>query len=93
MVLRGLKAISAQAAEGWLDEFISKAAIAISPVTSDQIAIARTAHQIFGKGLGHPEHLNFGDCFAYALAKSAGAPLLFKGDDFEWTDIEAALSV
>ena len=41
----------------------------------------------FGKGSGHPAKLNFGDCFAYALAKSFGEPLLFKGDDFSRTDV------
>ena len=42
----------------------------------------------FGKGTGHPARLNMGDCFAYALARDLGEPLLFKGDDFRLTDIE-----
>lgn len=49
------------------------------------------AHRRFGRGSGHPANLNFGDCFAYALAKSRRLPLLFKGDDFSHTDIEPAL--
>jgi uncharacterized protein with PIN domain len=50
---------------------------------------ARRAFVRYGKGL-HPARLNFADCFAYALAKARGVPLLFKGDDFAWTDIVPA---
>lgn len=49
------------------------------------------AHNRFGRGSGHKAHLNFGDCFAYALAKARNLPLLFKGDDFIHTDVEPAL--
>ncbi len=49
------------------------------------------AYRDFGKGSGHKAQLNFGDCFAYALSKARGEPLLFKGDDFRKTDVEAAL--
>jgi hypothetical protein len=52
------------------------------PVTEAQARIAREAYRDFGKGSGHPARLNFGDCFAYALAKATGEPLLFKGTDF-----------
>jgi ribonuclease VapC len=62
----------------------------IEPVTVDQAHAARQAFHDFGKGR-HPEGLNFGDCFAYALAKITGEPLLFKGDDFKNTDIVSAL--
>ena len=61
----------------------------LMPVTPEQFEIARAAWRRYGKG-NHPAALNFGDCFAYALAKSAGEPLLFKGGDFSRTDIEAA---
>ena len=64
--------------------------IAIEPVTEEQ---AHRAHQAFcdyGKGR-HPAGLNFGDCFAYALAKVTGEPLLFKGEDFAKTDVVSAL--
>ena len=64
--------------------------IVATPVTEDQARIAREAYRDFGKGSGHPARLNFGDCFAYALAKVTGEPLLFKGDDFGFTDIAAA---
>ncbi len=52
--------------------------------------IAREAFRRYGKGQGHPARLNFGDCFAYALAKATGEPLLFKGGDFAETDISVA---
>jgi len=71
-----------------LDPFLVDSHIRIEPVTEAQARIARTAYQRFGKGSGHPARLNFGDCFAYALARDLGEPLLFKGDDFRLTDIE-----
>jgi ribonuclease VapC len=71
------------------DELLATAQIAIEPVTEAQARIAREAYRDFGKGSGHPAQLNFGDCFAYALAKESGEPLLFKGDDFHHTDIAA----
>ncbi len=73
------------------DELIKVAEITIEPVTEDQARIAREAYRDFGKGSGHAAKLNFGDCFAYALAKVTGEPLLFKGDDFVHTDIDQAL--
>jgi ribonuclease VapC len=69
------------------DELIAEAGIVIEPVTDAQARIAREAYRDFGKGSGHPAQLNFGDCFAYALAKATGEPLLFKGNDFVHTDI------
>jgi ribonuclease VapC len=74
------------------DEFIREANISIESVTAIQAKIARDAYRDFGKGSGHPARLNFGDCFAYALAKESGEPLLFKGGDFSHTDIVAALT-
>jgi ribonuclease VapC len=73
------------------DDFIREANIFIESVTEIQAQIARAAYRDFGKGSGHPARLNFGDCFAYALAKESGEPLLFKGGDFAHTDIVAAL--
>ena len=64
------------------DDFLREAAIAIEPVTAEQAKVAREAYRDFGRGSGHAARLNFGDCFAYALAKTTGEPLLFKGDDF-----------
>ena len=71
------------------DELIAKAEIAIEPVTFEQARVAREAYRDFGRGSGHPAGLNFGDCFAYALAKTCGEPLLFKGEDFSRTDVVA----
>ncbi len=65
-----------------LDAVIAELGIEIAPVTSEQARIARQAYRDFGKGSGHPARLNFGDCFAYALAMERGEALLSKGDDF-----------
>ncbi len=65
--------------------------ISIEAVTEAQARIARQAHRRYGRGSGHPAHLNFGDCFAYALARDRNEPLLFVGNDFIHTDIRSAL--
>jgi ribonuclease VapC len=70
-----------------VDECFKIAQISIEAVTETHAQIARDAYRDFGKGSGHPAKLNFGDCFAYALAKSRREPLLFKGNDFTHTDI------
>ncbi|HSI40236.1 MAG TPA: type II toxin-antitoxin system VapC family toxin [Xanthobacteraceae bacterium] len=92
LVLRGLKKIAAEHAEQWLNRFLDAAGIRVEPVTAAQADLAREAHRRFGKGTGHAASLNYGDCFAYALARSMRAPLLFKGEDFARTDIEPALA-
>lgn len=69
-----------------LDEYLVASGISVVPVTEEQFSAARTAWRRFGKGR-HPAALNFGDCFAYSLAKTSGEPLLFKGLDFGRTDI------
>jgi len=73
-----------------LDDLIAETGLVIEPVTRDEAEIARAAYRDFGKGSGHPAGLNFGDCFAYALAKATREPLLYKGDDFSKTDVAAA---
>jgi ribonuclease VapC len=73
------------------DELVDTAELDVEPVTHDQARIARNAYRDFGKGSGHKAGLNFGDCFAYALSKSTGEALLFKGNDFSHTDITPAL--
>jgi ribonuclease VapC len=78
------------ASEGILDLFLHRAGVEIVPFDQDQLAVARTAFRRFGKGR-HPAGLNFGDCFAYALARFMDEPLLFKGNDFPRTDIASAL--
>ena len=71
------------------EAFFRRAGVVIEPVTVEQGELARQAFLDFGKGR-HRAGLNFGDCFAYALAKAKGEPLLFKGKDFAATDIPAA---
>jgi ribonuclease VapC len=66
--------------------------VQIADVTAPQALLAREAYRDFGKGSGHPARLNFGDCFAYALAKERDEPLLYKGDDFGHTDVGSALA-
>ena len=75
------------------DELVQTAELHVEPVTGDQARIARDAYRDFGKGGGRKAGLNFGDCFAYALAKSTGEDLLSKGNDFGHTDITSALEV
>jgi len=77
-------------AERHLADFLQEAGSVEMPITSEIGAAAVRAMARFGRGTGHPAKLNFGDCFSYACAKSAGVALLFKGDDFIHTDIEAA---
>lgn len=68
--------------EAEYDDVLAELGVSIEPVTEIQAKIARKAYRDFGKGSGHPAKLNFGDCFAYALATETGRPLLYKGDDF-----------
>lgn len=72
-----------------LDDFVDEGQFVIEPVTPEQVMIGRAAYRDFGKGSGHPAQLNYGDCFAYALAKVTGEPLLFIGRDFSETDLRA----
>ena len=84
-----LESRSGPAAGYELDAFLQEAEIELEPVTPEQAQAARRAWRRFGKG-NHPAGLNFGDCFAYALAEATREPLLFKGGDFELTDVEVA---
>lgn len=72
------------------DDLLATVGVQIEPLTAEQAVLARQAHVDFGKGSGHPAKLNLGDCFAYALARATGEPLLFKGDDFSATDLSSA---
>lgn len=72
-----------------LDALLATYEIELIPVDAEQAEAARVAWRRYGKG-NHPARLNFGDCFSYALAKTTGEPLLFKGNDFSQTDIEPA---
>jgi ribonuclease VapC len=75
---------------GKLDTLFVEQEIEIVPFDREQLAFARAAFRRFGRGR-HSAGLNFGDCFAYALAKARALPLLFKGNDFAQTDIESAI--
>ncbi|HXP84209.1 MAG TPA: type II toxin-antitoxin system VapC family toxin [Bryobacteraceae bacterium] len=74
-----------------LDELIRIAGIELRPVTVEQARLAREAYRDFGRGSGHAAKLNLGDCYAYALAKELGEPLLFQGAGLAETDVEAAV--
>jgi ribonuclease VapC len=73
------------------DDLVREAQVSVEAMTATHGLAARRAYHACGKGARHPVKLNFGDCFAYALAKETGEPLLFKGDDFSRTDIKAAV--
>ncbi|MEE8188820.1 MAG: type II toxin-antitoxin system VapC family toxin [Kiloniellales bacterium] len=73
-----------------LDLLVLRAGIETIAFSADQLSIARHAFRTFGKGR-HPAGLNYGDCFSYALSKSSGEPLLFKGADFSKTDVRPVL--
>ena len=73
-----------------LEALISRARVTVAPFDTAQASVATAAWRRFGKGR-HAASLNMGDCYSYALARSLGAALLFKGDDFAQTDIGAAI--
>jgi ribonuclease VapC len=75
-----------------LDRYLAAGEVEFVDVTESQARIARSAYRNFGKGGGHPAGLNFGDCFAYALAIERDEPLLYRGDDFKHTDVRSALN-
>ena len=72
------------------DDLLRESRIHIEAVTEEQARIAREAYRDFGRGSGHAAALNFGDCFAYALARTSGEALLFKGREFTHTGISVA---
>lgn len=76
---------------GRFDDLVRDATLVIEAVTEQHAHIARRAYRDFGKGSGHPAGLNFGDCFAYALARATDDELLFKGNGFGHTDVRPAL--
>lgn len=78
-----------KAAEAAVEAFLALTGVKVEPVAAEVGSLALDAFARFGKGR-HPAALNFGDCFAYACAKQANIPLLYKGEDFPQTDIEAA---
>jgi len=81
---------SVDEAEQDVGEFLEMAGVRTVPITGKEAHTALAAFSRYGKGRGHPAQLNLGDCFAYAIAKNSGTALLFKGDDFDKTDIRPA---
>jgi ribonuclease VapC len=67
--------------------FLRRAEVSILSIRDETVSLALEAHARFGKGHGHPARLNLCDCFAYAMARQHGMPLLYKGDDFAQTDL------
>jgi ribonuclease VapC len=78
---------SVEEAEQDVGEFLELAGVRIEPITDKEAHTAFAAFSRYGKGRGHPAQLNLGDCFAYAMAKNARTGLLYKGEDFDTTDI------
>jgi ribonuclease VapC len=75
-----------------LDAILSEPAVEIVPVDAASAEAAFSAFQAYGRGSGHAANLNYGDLFAYALAKQRRCPLLWKGDDFGESDVSSALA-
>ena len=92
LALRRKLAVDMLRAEALLERLLVVSDTETLPVTEAEGRLALAAHERYGKGRGHPAGLNMGDCFAYAMAKSLGAALLCKGDDFIHTDIRIARS-
>lgn len=89
----GIVADSRSAAHGLrLDRLIETLDIELVEVAEKHARLARAAYRRFGRGSGSPARLNYGDCFAYALAVATGEPLLFTGLDFTHTDVTPALA-
>ncbi len=80
-----------RALSGAADSVLEQLPLKVASVTEQIVAEAREANRRYGRGSGSRARLNFGDCFAYALAKQSGEPLLFKGDDFAQTDVVSAV--
>lgn len=68
-------------------EFVKAARVEMVSIGPEMHLLALNAHQLYGKGTGHPAQLNMGDCFSYAMAKSTSGELLYKGSDFRHTDL------
>jgi len=90
-VLAGRRRAAPLRAMDDLDAFLDEAGIHLVPVDEAQGRLALRARILHGRGMGHGGALNFGDAFAYALARALDAPLLFVGDDFLTTDVKPAL--
>lgn len=74
-----------------IDALLTRLGLEVVPMSAEAAAAARSAYARWGRGVGSPGVLNFGDCLAYGVARAADQPLLFKGDDFTRTDVVSAL--
>ncbi|MFC0285188.1 type II toxin-antitoxin system VapC family toxin [Kaistia hirudinis] len=90
--VRRVRSSTLAEAQSDVDSVLDAAGIEVVPIHPTTAKGALEAFALYGKGRGHPAQLNMGDCFAYAMAKSRGAALLFKGDDFVHTDIRSAVA-
>lgn len=86
LIVAGLRNIGPE-----MGQLIEELGSEVAPVTEASARRVALAYSRWGKGV-HPAGLNFGDCFAYALAEERSCPLLYVGDDFSRTDIVSALS-
>ena len=80
--------VSVAEAEADIAEFMTQARITLVPVAAPEASLALRAFDRYGKGRGHPAQLDMGDCFAYAVASNHGTSLLYKGNDFNQTDLK-----
>ena len=87
MSLAKQKSLSVEAARSEITLLVERSRLDVSPIDERTGQLAIGAHARYGKNSGHPARLNLGDCFAYAMAKQHGVPLLYKGDDFSQTDL------
>ncbi len=87
MALRRLRKASVSEVLFTVHGFLERAGIGLIGVAPDQHISALKAHERYGKGSGNPANLNMGDCFAYAMAQKRGVSLLYKGNDFSFTDL------
>ena len=87
MRLSSLLAVAPLIVETAIEAFLHQAEIEVVPIESGDAKLAIQAFSDYGKGRGHPAQLNLADCLSYASAKSRGMPLLYKGNDFSYTDL------
>jgi ribonuclease VapC len=87
MSLAKQKPIAVETMKKEVGLLLERSGLRVSPIDEQTGDLAIEAHSRYGKGSGHPARLNLGDCFAYAMAKQHGVPLLYKGDDFSLTDL------
>jgi ribonuclease VapC len=87
LAIRRLRQIGLADVNFLVQEFLQSAEIRTVGIDANAYLSALQAFESYGKGTGHPARLNMGDCFSYAMAKNAGVPLLYKGNDFSLTDL------